>query len=557
MNSISNGFEKYERSGATLYRGDSLAVLRSLPDKSVDLVFTSPPYENCRSYGELKFHIRGQEWVDWCVERFMECLRVCKGLVAWNVEGQTRKYRYSAAPLLLMADLHRRGVHLRKPPIFKRVGIPGSGGPDWLRNDYEFIVCGTSGGKLPWSDNTAMGHPPKWAPGGEMSHRLADGSRRDKWGSTGHASSGEGRKTNGLHKTRRDKRIVEKMAAGAKMHTKSKPDGTDAIQCYAPLTLANPGNIIELLLTLPELIDILIDYEQATHTTTDKVLRDLREADRSSSLREWFYGVCLQVQATTFLQHSMRGPAVQERESAIAEVRDVRQVDRQAEGRVDSRAPSPEVLFSQMPRASDGSSGRPQTRRASPSGSEDSETPEASGSVRTVRADQSAGSPPSGRGRDEQQPVKPASPVLVVPSQEPQDRRLQSDRMWRSPLCFGILQQALPTLQEVWRSVDSSFRNREASESGNIVHCKVGGGQMGSPLAHLNEAPFPTSFCEFFIRSFCPPGGVVLDPFCGSGTTIKVALCCNRKAIGIDIRDSQIDLTARRLKEVQRELLVI
>ena len=27
-------------------------------------------------------------------------------------------------------------------------------------------------GKLPWSDNTACGHPPKWAPGGEMSHRL-------------------------------------------------------------------------------------------------------------------------------------------------------------------------------------------------------------------------------------------------------------------------------------------------------------------------------------------------------------------------------------------------
>jgi hypothetical protein len=63
-----------------------------------------------------------------------------------------------------VADLHRAGFNLRKPPIFNRVGIPGSGGPDWLRNDYEFIVCTTRTGKLPWADNTACGHPPKWAP---------------------------------------------------------------------------------------------------------------------------------------------------------------------------------------------------------------------------------------------------------------------------------------------------------------------------------------------------------------------------------------------------------
>jgi hypothetical protein len=43
-----------------------------------------------------------------------------------------------------MAALHEAGFKLRKPPIFQRVGIPGSGGPDWLRNDYEFVVCGVA-----------------------------------------------------------------------------------------------------------------------------------------------------------------------------------------------------------------------------------------------------------------------------------------------------------------------------------------------------------------------------------------------------------------------------
>lgn len=74
---------------------------------------------------------------------------------------------------------------------------------------------------------------------------------------------------------------------------------------------------------------------------------------------------------------------------------------------------------------------------------------------------------------------------------------------------------------------------------------------MGSSLAAANEAPFPESLAEFFIRSFCPPGGIVLDPFSGSGTTVAVALKNGREGIGVDIRQSQIDLTTRRIQEVQ------
>lgn len=150
--------------------------MRGMDDNSVDLVFTSPPYESKRSYGSLGFNLKGQAWVDWCVERWIECNRICKGLVCWVVEGGTSKFQWSATPALLMADLHRKGIKLRKPPVFHRVGIPGSGGNDWWRNDYELIAC-SSKGKLPWSDNTANGTVPKYAPGGAMSHRIKDGSR--------------------------------------------------------------------------------------------------------------------------------------------------------------------------------------------------------------------------------------------------------------------------------------------------------------------------------------------------------------------------------------------
>jgi hypothetical protein len=127
--------------------------------------------------------------VDWAAQCFVECLRVCRGLVAWVVEGQVRQYQWSATPALLMADLHRRGVVFRKPPIFHRVGVPGGGGnrmqhhdaggsADWFRNDYEFILCATSSkSKLPWADTLALGKAPKFAPGGQFSNRLPRGDR--------------------------------------------------------------------------------------------------------------------------------------------------------------------------------------------------------------------------------------------------------------------------------------------------------------------------------------------------------------------------------------------
>lgn len=266
---------------------DCLEWMRMQDDNSVDLVFTSPPYEAARTYG-IDFKLQGQDWVDWAAERFVECLRISSGLVAWVVEGRTRQFRWSATPALLMADLHRRGVHLRKPAAFRRVGIPGSGGPDWLRNDWEFILCATSGGKLPWSDNTAMGHPPKFPVGGAPSHHSTD-------------------------------------------------------------------------------------------------------------------------------------------------------------GRVN----------------------RPRPQRE--------------GDVRRVRT---------------YSPPKKANP-------------------------------------------------------GNIIDCHGGGGHMGSKLAHENEAPFPEKLAEFFVRSFCPPGGTVYDPFAGSGTTGAVSLAAGRCFVGNDIRPSQVALTKKRLKEAQ------
>lgn len=310
-----------------------------LADDSVDLVFCSPPYEDARWYGDLRFKLTGQGWVDWCVPRFLECLRVSRGLVAWVVEGKTKRFRYSAAPVLLMADLHRAGVHLRKPPAYHRVGIPGSGGPDWLRNDYEFIVCAAPGGKLPWSDNTACGHAPKFGTGGACTNRNADGRRLNQ------AKYGD---PNGNGESKRRRSLAGRDGFG----------------------FTNGG----------------------------------------------------------------------------------------------------------------------------------------------------------GRGRFQDGLKKPTKKVCG-------NSRRQNGEVERGGY-------ALPKI----------------ANPGNVITCKVGGGHMGHALAHENEAPFPLALAEFFVRSFCPPGGVALDPFAGSGTTAHAAVLHGRRAILADIRDEQLDLSRRRIADVLSDL---
>ena len=96
-----------------------------------------------------------------------------------------------------------------------------------------------------------------------------------------------------------------------------------------------------------------------------------------------------------------------------------------------------------------------------------------------------------------------------------------------------------------------TYKPPTLANPGNVIHCKVGKGHMGSNLAHENEAPFPEILAERFVRSFCPPGGIVLDPFIGSGTTAAVAIKHGRHFIGVDVRDTQQSLSERRVAEAK------
>lgn len=59
-------------------------------------------------------------------------------------------------------------------------------------------------------------------------------------------------------------------------------------------------------------------------------------------------------------------------------------------------------------------------------------------------------------------------------------------------------------------------------------------------------APYPLDLCRIPILATCPEGGIVLDPFCGIGTTLLAARHLDRKSVGIDISRHYLELAEER-----------
>jgi hypothetical protein len=279
-----------------------------LEHQYVDFTMGSPPYMDCRTYEEggsdpgIARDCR--EWVEWMLEVSREAVRVTRGAVLWVVAGKTKGRNYQPGPEGLIWKWYEEGGYQQVPLYWHKVGVPGK--QPWFRKDVEYIIALKGRPKLPWLDVLANGQPPIWGPGGEMSYRHTDGTRRNQWGRSGTGKRADRRKDGSIGRAERPSHVIATMGEAR------------AAGSYVPPVVCNPGNLI----------------------------------------------------------------------------------------------------------------------------------------------------------------------------------------------------QGIP----------------------------VGGGLLGWRGAHDNEAPFPQKLAEWLIRSLCPPGGIVLDPFSGSGTTVRAALATGRRGIGIDIRQSQVAL---------------
>ena len=80
-----------------------------------------------------------------------------------------------------------------------------------------------------------------------------------------------------------------------------------------------------------------------------------------------------------------------------------------------------------------------------------------------------------------------------------------------------------------------------------------------SKLKSQHPAVFPNMLAYDMIECFCPPDGVVLDPFNGSGTTTLAAKCLGRSYIGIDISEEYNQIAIQRLntEKISRKVVEI
>jgi DNA modification methylase len=59
-------------------------------------------------------------------------------------------------------------------------------------------------------------------------------------------------------------------------------------------------------------------------------------------------------------------------------------------------------------------------------------------------------------------------------------------------------------------------------------------------------APYPEDLCKIPIASTCPLGGWVLDPFCGTGTTMLAAHHLRRRSVGVDLSSEYLAAARQR-----------
>lgn len=67
-------------------------------------------------------------------------------------------------------------------------------------------------------------------------------------------------------------------------------------------------------------------------------------------------------------------------------------------------------------------------------------------------------------------------------------------------------------------------------------------------------AAFPPKLAEICMITGCPKGGIILDPFIGSGTVGLIALLHNRKYIGIELNEEYVDLARKRIETEVKKL---
>lgn len=103
------------------------------------------------------------------------------------------------------------------------------------------------------------------------------------------------------------------------------------------------------------------------------------------------------------------------------------------------------------------------------------------------------------------------------------------------------------------RNIDGSWNEPEARSNTSVERVKdniwyyFAGYSANDRISSKHPAVFPEALARDHIISWSNPGDLILDPFCGSGTTLKMAKETGRDWIGFDISSEYCKISQKRV----------
>lgn len=113
--------------------GDAVEELKKLPDNSIDLVVTSPPYDEIRKYNGFSFNLH---------ETGKELFRVLKngGIAAMVIQDQTKNFGKTLTSFRTIVDwVDSIGFKLFETVIYRKYGAEGAWWNKRFRVDHEYM----------------------------------------------------------------------------------------------------------------------------------------------------------------------------------------------------------------------------------------------------------------------------------------------------------------------------------------------------------------------------------------------------------------------------------
>ena len=118
------------------------------------------------------------------------------------------------------------------------------------------------------------------------------------------------------------------------------------------------------------------------------------------------------------------------------------------------------------------------------------------------------------------------------------------ERIWKANKKHGSVRQADGSLKAI--SSAGKLYDSQHTQRFNVWRISP----EKSSINRMHPAQFPQALANDHILSWSNPGDTVLDPFCGSGATGKMAILNGRKFIGIEISDEYCEIARNRIASV-------